>query len=299
VIQGETSTSGTADEIQSSTLSLDLNLAQWDQIENAVLNGSMNLSLTGDANHNRLQGNAGNNTLTGGAGSDTLLSGGGSDALMGGDGNDLFEMRDFDGKNTLDGTAGVDVADYSHTGNDFSIMVSLATGTVMKVRGGNSVKDMVMNMDKIIGTNNADSFSGDVTDNHFSGKGGNDLLLGNAGADTLIGGLGNDSLSGGAGKDLFVWEAGDVGTLGAADVISDFSLTDKDVLDLADLLKGLSGYSTSNYADYVKLSNGSSSFLQVDLDGLGAGTAVQTITLTSVNLNTDLATLVNNKVIVV
>jgi hypothetical protein len=57
--------------------------------------------------------------------------------------------------------------------------------------------------------------------------------------------------------------------------------------------------SAINYADYVKLSNGSSSFLQVDLDGLGAGTAVQTITLTSVNLNTDLATLVNNKVIVV
>ena len=76
-------------------------------------------------------------------------------------------------------------------------------------------------------------------------------------------------------------------------------MTDKDVLDLADLLKGLSGYSTNMYADYVKLSNGSSSVLQVDLDGLGAGTAVQTITLTSVNLNTDLATLVNNKVIVV
>ncbi len=53
-------------------------------MENALLTGTANLNLTGNALNNVLTGNAGNNTLSGGAGNDTytLGRGDGTDRIV-------------------------------------------------------------------------------------------------------------------------------------------------------------------------------------------------------------------------
>ena len=71
----------------------------------------------------------------------------------------------------------------------------------------------------------------------------NDSILGFAGNDTLIGGLGKDSLTGCAGLDKFVFSASDSGArVDVRDVITDFSLADKDILDLIDCSTAVLGY---------------------------------------------------------
>jgi Ca2+-binding RTX toxin-like protein len=83
-----------------------------------------------------------------------------------------------------------------------------------------------------------------VAEDTLRGLGGNDKLSGGAGADLLDGGVGNDELTGGAGADTLVGGAGADrfvftspadSTVGARDVISDFSLADKDRISLSDI----------------------------------------------------------------
>ncbi len=59
-------------------------------VENVILTGTANLSLTGTGDDDVLTGNTGNNTLTGLGGNDTLSGGGGTDRLVGGDGDDIY-----------------------------------------------------------------------------------------------------------------------------------------------------------------------------------------------------------------
>lgn len=61
-----------------------------------------------------------------------------------------------------------------------------------------------------------------------------DSLFGGEGDDVLIGGPGRDFLSGGAGADQFRFSPGDIlgGTVALADVVSDFSQAEGDVIDL-------------------------------------------------------------------
>jgi Ca2+-binding RTX toxin-like protein len=93
----ELATEGTADVVQSGTISLDLN--SYSNIEQALLTGlaSLNLAgnglantLTGNAGANRLAGNGGADRLEGGSGADTLSGGLGTDRLIGGAGADRF-----------------------------------------------------------------------------------------------------------------------------------------------------------------------------------------------------------------
>ena len=95
----------------------------------------------------------------------------------------------------------------------------------------------------------ANTIAGNSGANTLSGGGGNDNVLGNAGADVLHGNSGNDKLVGGTGADSMFGETGkDILTGGAdADVfvfskgggvdrITDFSVADKDVLQLDDAI---------------------------------------------------------------
>ena len=70
-------------------------------------------------------------------------------------------------------------------------------------------------------------------------------------------------------NDWFVWESGDGGSNGQSsdDRISDFNASN-DKIDLSGLLNNLSGYNASNVSDFVTLTNGASSVLTIDLDGL-------------------------------
>ncbi len=98
---------------------------------------------------------------------------------------------------------------------------------------------------------NGNSLVGDDANNHIWGNAGNNLLNGKVGADSLYGGKGNDTLLGGIGDDVLIGSDGrdqlnggagaDIfefkGNIGA-DVITDFSKADGDVIALDDALWG-------------------------------------------------------------
>lgn len=173
------------------------NLRLADQIEDAKLLGTANLSLTGNAASNRLTGNAGANAITGGSGTDTLTGGGGNDTLNGGSGSD-----------TLEGGSGNDV--YVDATGD--AIVELARGGVDTVRAGGSIR-LADNVEHVVLTG--------IGNTSATGNAGGNSLTGNTGRNQLSGGLGNDTLKGGGGADHFVYNDG-------LDRIEDFS----DNLDL-------------------------------------------------------------------
>jgi hypothetical protein len=102
---------------------------------------------------------------------------------MGGSGDDWFVGGA--GADTLDGGAGFDRANY--VGATAGIVVNMATGTVSSDGSGSA--DTLLGIERVMGSNFADSITGSGADDDFSGN------------------LGNDTLDGGAGFD-FVWYGG-------------------------------------------------------------------------------------------
>jgi Ca2+-binding RTX toxin-like protein len=124
-------------------------------------------------------------TLTGGdAEGDTLVqiegvSGSqGNDTLTGDAGENWFEG--LGGADTIDGGDGFDNTDYS--GSPAAVVVDLAAGTGS---GGDAEGDTLSNIEGIIGSEHADTLTGDAGDNPFDGH---------AGADTIDGGDGMDNV---------------------------------------------------------------------------------------------------------
>lgn len=117
-------------------------------------------TLTGDFNYNVLVGEAGNDTLIGGAGADTLIGGLGFDTV-------------------------------SYAGSLSSVRVTLNAFAI----GGDAEGDDLIEIENLVGSDHADTLTGDLNRNLLDGGAGNDTLLGGTGADTLIGGLGTDTVS--------------------------------------------------------------------------------------------------------
>jgi Ca2+-binding RTX toxin-like protein len=110
-----------------------------------------------------------------------------------------------------------------------------------------------------------DTLWGRGGDDVLNGGDGNDYLWGNEGNDTLIGGAGADTLKGGAGMDTYV-----IRNKGAIDTVVDFSVANKDKLDLSELLKGALGFkhATALKDGYVHLAQkGAHVEVSIDLDG--------------------------------
>jgi Ca2+-binding RTX toxin-like protein len=88
-------------------------------------------------------------------------------------------------------------------------------------------------------TSGNDVLTGSAIADKLNGYAGNDTLQGGAGNDILDGGAGKDLLTGGAGKDVFDFNlttdtsSTNLPAGGNADVISDFSQADLDIIDLA------------------------------------------------------------------
>jgi Ca2+-binding RTX toxin-like protein len=141
-----------------------------DRIENAEnLSGSAaNDSLSGDGNDNRLSGLGGEDNLVGGAGSDV-----------------------FDGG---DGVA--DVVSFAASAS--GVTANLTTNTANE---GGSDTFVNLTVENLVGSPQADDFTGSSAANSFQGANGNDTMNGAAGADTLQGDGNNDTLSGGADND--------------------------------------------------------------------------------------------------
>ncbi len=146
-------------------------------IENLV-GSAYDDNLTGDAGANILVGGAGNDILKGKTGDDVLVGGAGDDQMTGGDGSDTAWYGSA--------TSGVTV--------DLNLTVAQDT------RGAGV--DTLLTMENIVGSDFADTLTGNKSANLFEGGGGDDVLVGSGGADTLKGGAGDDLLDGGTGDDV-------------------------------------------------------------------------------------------------
>ncbi|MEW6550984.1 MAG: hypothetical protein AB1389_02545 [Campylobacterota bacterium] len=122
-----------------------------------------------------LKGNSKNNTLTGGAGADTLSGGAGT--------------------NYLDGGSGVNTVDYSDASNEVTVDLSKSGIQEVYTVGATTVKDVLVNIQNVIGSNHKDIITGNSASNSLYGGLGNDTIVGSSGNDTLDGGDGIDVAS--------------------------------------------------------------------------------------------------------
>ena len=130
-------------------------------------------------NIERVGGSSFNDTLIGDGNANILLGGDGDDFLLGGAGADY-----------LDGGAGPDTASYATSSS--GVVVSLATGTGS---GGDAAGDVLVNIERLVGSGYDDGLIGDAGANVLIGGAGDDYLVGGAGADYIDGGDGPDTVS--------------------------------------------------------------------------------------------------------
>ncbi|EAQ04253.1 Hemolysin-type calcium-binding protein [Pseudooceanicola batsensis HTCC2597] len=141
-------------------------------IENLV--GSQNADiLTGDANANRFEGLGGDDVFQGGLGADTMI-----------------------------GHLGIDTADYSDSASAIEVGIH-RTGV-----GGTADGDVLIYMERIIGSAFGDDLVGGGTAPIIEGAGGNDTIIDYGGAATIMGGDGDDTINAGTGADSIDGGAG-------------------------------------------------------------------------------------------
>jgi Ca2+-binding RTX toxin-like protein len=166
-----------------------------------VLGDDGNDMLDGGAGDDVLEGGTGNDQIIGGTGNDTISSGGGDDTVDGGDGTNLLLIEAA--------STAVEVR-----GPQDALTIRTDTGTITASNlGAFQFTDTTLDLAAIlalrdqtlVGTDGADSLTGDYGNDLISGLGGADVLRGGAGNDTLYSGSGDalgDSLFGGDGDDL-------------------------------------------------------------------------------------------------
>jgi Ca2+-binding RTX toxin-like protein len=117
--------------------------------------------------------------------------------------NRLYAGR---GDNVLDGAGGTDRVLYSLA--SAGVSVSLAASGAQAT--GGSGWDTLISIEQLIGSDYADTLTGNAGGNVLAAGAGNDTLEGGAGTDTLSGGIGADTMTGGDGDDrYYVDQAGD------------------------------------------------------------------------------------------
>ncbi|ESQ73535.1 hypothetical protein ABAC402_18860 [Asticcacaulis sp. AC402] len=215
-----------------------------DNVEILILQGSADLSGTGNGQNNFISGQTGNNTLIGLGGEDVLDGGTGNDSLVGGTGNDAYVVD----------AIGDTVTELAAEGDD------LVYADISFTLGANLENLVLTGIGGTSGTGNDlnNILEGNSGNNALTGLGGNDQLIGGAGNDTLLGGLGNDT--------YVVTDAGDVVTeisnQGTDEVRSTitYSLNGKQVENLT-LLNGSAINATGNSFNNVLTGNDSNNVL--------------------------------------
>ena len=158
--------------------------------------------LTGSLYDNRIEGEGGDDVIHGLSGHDFLLGGAGDDTITGHYGFDI--LRGGPGADHLDGGVARDWAQYNTA--TAGVALSLAAGGT----GGEAAGDSFVSIENVLGSDFADSLTGNFDrnqiiggagDDFIDGADGPDVLTGGAGDDTLVGGLEGDTLYGGAGAD--------------------------------------------------------------------------------------------------
>jgi RTX calcium-binding nonapeptide repeat (4 copies) len=195
---------------------------------NTVGGISLGVKFFGLGGADNLTGLAGS-FLFGGSGGDTLTSSGNS-GVYGGLGSDVLRNSALSVSTGIwDGGAGVDTFDASNGGSGFGLYIDLSAGTT-------NVSGTVLNIENIIGTNNAflnDRLTGDAGANIIQGLAGTDVINGLGDNDTLSGGTGSDTVNGGAGQDVI-----NIGNGLNGDVDQIDGGSDRDLLDLSSTTNG-------------------------------------------------------------
>jgi Ca2+-binding RTX toxin-like protein len=153
--------------------------------------------------------------------------------------------------------------------------------------------------DALVGAEGADTLSGGAGEDLLLGGDGADVLFGGSEDDVLFGELGDDTMTGGTGADTFVWLNTDAEN--GTDIVTDFSTSDGDVLDLRDLLVGEEAIN-ADLSDFLLVESGQDfdgdgnaddTRIQVDVDGSAEfGSPDQSIVLSDQTLT--LQDLLNN-----
>lgn len=154
-------------------------------LEDALLLGTDDISLTGNNLDNRLKGNLGDNQLNGNAGNDTLTSFGGQDTLRGGTGSDHYVLY----------RTGAVIVEHDSEGHD-------SVTTYHSFRLTAHLEDL-----ELAGSGDLSGVGNDLN-NLLVGNSGDNLLRGLDGNDTLCGYGGDDTLEGGAGDDVYYLSLG-------------------------------------------------------------------------------------------
>lgn len=212
---------------------------------NYVSGAGGNDTIKGGTGDDKLYGNTGDDVINGGDGNDFVSGGKGNDIVTGGAGNDVLRgdtgddvIRADAGNDTIVGGTGFDVLDYSDAGSAINADISKKT-----ITGAATGTDTMTSVEKLVGTDFADTFKGSSRGDIIDGGDGNDWLRGIAG---------DDSFTGGAGSDTYFWEKSDVvsgATLLGVDYITDFGTGD--VLDFRKLV----GLGTKSLDSMVKVTD--------------------------------------------
>lgn len=149
----------------------------------------------GSRHDDRLLGSYFNDRIFGGAGDDVLAGRPGNDVLIGGAGAD-----------SIDGGAGLDLVSYRQS--FAGVHLNLET---LSADGGDATGDTIASIERVIGSDHADTLIGTNGANRLIGWGGDDRIEGGHGDDVISGGAGADSLSGGNGQDLLSYAGSSIG----------------------------------------------------------------------------------------
>ncbi|MGE5546258.1 MAG: beta strand repeat-containing protein [Solirubrobacterales bacterium] len=209
--------------------------------------------LYGAGGNDTMRGGAGDDYLSGGAGNDILQGDAGNDALDGGAGNDVFlwGVGGLDGNVTVTDGGGTDMLAgvWAHQmdamqvyRNGADLVFAQESGSRLRIVGEFAGKAPVVETvawtndrdgltrsmtvlttvvgkatnDLMVGTDAAETLSGNAGDDEIWGGSGADTVDGGVGRDMLHGGAGNDVIYGGEGDDLLVGDGGDDWLLGGA-----------------------------------------------------------------------------------
>jgi hypothetical protein len=118
--------------------------------------GSNNSRADDDWDGDVISTGEGNDIVRARGGNDVILDGGGQDRYIGGEGSDRVHYNN----------------------EDAGIVANLARGWV---RDGDGVRDRLISIERVRGTEFRDKMTGDEEDNQFQGLAGNDLLIGGGG----------------------------------------------------------------------------------------------------------------------
>ncbi|RZJ31553.1 MAG: hypothetical protein EON85_03140, partial [Brevundimonas sp.] len=212
-----------------------------DALSNNLMGENGDDLLNGGDGTDYMEGGAGDDVLNGDAGGDSLIGGAGADTLNGGDGDD--NLYGSAGDDVINGGAGYDTLVYLSDGGAGGVTINTVLGTATDTFGNT---DTLTGIERIFGSNLADSITTGDEANSLSGFDGDDILNGGGGDDSLAGGAGSDVLNGGAGFDS-VYYRYDGGTLGVTINLATGVATDR--YGATDTLIGIESIGGTELAD--------------------------------------------------